>query len=690
MKLRKAMAVALAGALVLTTFATGTTSEAAKKTKLKTKKVSIFVKGKKKISITGKKAKHKYTFTSKKKKIAKVSKTGVITGVKAGKTKITVKDTWKQKGKKKSKKLGTINVTVKKKTTPKPKVTANVPQVTPQPPAPATQAPGGDGGSPTTPPDATQEPTAPPAKTSKPPRTQPPTPVPTPTPPSREEQQPTEYFPANMAEVEQVDGVTYDPETGSISVKDVEQFCIPLGYTVKNGHAIWVKIKGRMNGEQGFRSWMVNDMANKTTLSDQWEAKNEEGFQAPGEFDYTFQLLSESDDVTCLLIKGPVYGTNIDDIVITSLEISYPLGEGSTKPNPEAPTVAMDLDKHVITAGSTTTAEVSASAGKIKEVTWSVEDETVATVVKDAEDAKKATITGVAKGTTKVSAEVTVTVEGKDFTVNAEKELTVAEEGALVVNATIESAPTEVIVGNTAELKVTVDTGTIESVVWKVEGDAATIETDSVETVKAVLKAVKVGEVTVSATVTVKKDGKTATDTAKVTINVIRDPSDIIEIDITKDVQVFDYQASQGKVIATYEKLDNGQLKITWPENAEAYTYCGVNFNGMDLTNYWLVIDAEGHYETVSVWDAERQNSGKWDRFEVAKPQYGKNFPFKMQLTEEMLGESKDSEGNGADFTNVGAIRFSKGTGTEEEVLTVKSIKFYKYEEDIPKDLVFA
>lgn len=61
MKLRKAMAVALAGALVLTTFATGTTSEAAKKTKLKTKKVSIFVKGKKKISITGKKAKHKYT-----------------------------------------------------------------------------------------------------------------------------------------------------------------------------------------------------------------------------------------------------------------------------------------------------------------------------------------------------------------------------------------------------------------------------------------------------------------------------------------------------------------------------------------------------------------------------------------------------------------------------------------------------
>ena len=34
MRIRKAMAVALAGALALTTIATGTTSEAAKKTKL--------------------------------------------------------------------------------------------------------------------------------------------------------------------------------------------------------------------------------------------------------------------------------------------------------------------------------------------------------------------------------------------------------------------------------------------------------------------------------------------------------------------------------------------------------------------------------------------------------------------------------------------------------------------------------
>ncbi len=681
MKLRKAMAVALAGALVLTTFATGTTSEAAKKTKLKTKKVSIYVKGKKKISITGKKAKHKYTFTSKKKKIAKVSKKGVITGVKAGKTTITVKDTWKQKGKKKTKKLGTIKVTVKKKTTPKPKVTAQVTQApASQPPAPQVSQDPNGGGSPTTPPDATQTPTAPPAKTSKPPKTQPPTPVPTPTPPSREEQKPTEYFPANMAEVEQVDGVTYDPETGYITVKDVEQFCIPLGYTVKNGHAIWVKIKGRMNGEQGFRSWMVNDMANKTTLSDQWEAKNEEGFQAPGEFDYTFQLLSESDDVTCLLIKGPVYGTNIDDLLITSIEISYPLGEGgSTKPDPDEPTVNMDLEKHTITAGSKTTAEVSASAGQIKEVTWSVEDETIATVEKDAQDAKKATITGVKAGETKVTAEVKVTVEGKDFTVTTEKDLKVAEEGALVVNASIESAPTEVIVGETAELKVTVDTGTIENVVWKVEGDAATIETDSVEAVKAVLKTVKVGEVTVSATVTVKKDGKTATDTAKVTINVIKDPTDIIEIDITKNISV----AGWGNK-AAYEVQSDGSVLCTWSEDTDAYTFVKFSFDGMDLTNYWCVIDAEGDNMNIDIHDAVRKEPDWGNPYSVTAPAYGKAFPYTIKLDEAAMNPNKDVDGNASDYTNVGGVNIYKGASGSNS-LTVKSIKFYKYEEDIPK-----
>lgn len=367
MRIRKAMAVALAGALVLTTIATGTTSEAAKKTKLKTKKVSIFVKGKKKISITGKKAKHKYTFTSKKKKIAKVSKSGVITGVKAGKTTITVKDTWKQKGKKKTKKLGTVKVTVKKKVPVTPKVTPVVtppvqtPVVTPAQTPVVTPAQTANGGTPTA------TPTNKPTPTTTPKVTLPPTIAPTVT--------------------------------------------------------------------------------------------------------------------------------------------------------PKAPKAMLTLEKDNINAGKTTTAEVTVNKGTVKDVSWKTADENIAKAVKDAADPKKAEITGVAEGETKVIVEVKVTVEGIDFTLTVESEtVKVAASDALVVNATVESAPTEMTVGDELALVITVDVGTIESVEWKLDGDAAVMA--KVETAD-VLKAVKAGEVTVTATVTVKQDGKTATDTVQFTVYVM-------------------------------------------------------------------------------------------------------------------------------------------------------------------------
>ncbi|MCI8363454.1 MAG: hypothetical protein HFG34_00645 [Eubacterium sp.] len=537
MKIRKAMALALAGTLVLTTAVTGTTSEAAKKTKLKTKKVSIYVKGKKKISITGKKAKHKYTFTSKKKKIAKVSKKGVITGVKAGKTTITVKDTWKQKGKKKTKKLGTINVTVKKKKTPvvTPKVTPQVPQppASQVPAPPTTQAPDG-GGTPTAPPDnpgtETNRPTATPPTTGTPTQTPigKPTPTPTgePTPPPAAQQTPTVYKPVNLADVEQVEGVTYNEETKSISVKNVEQFAIPLGYSVQKGHAIWVKLKGKLNGEQGFRSWLVNSVDNKGTMSNQWNATSEPGFKAPGEFEYTFQLVSEADDVSALLIKGAAYQVNIDDIELTSIETSYPIKD-PTPPEQEvkAPTASLTIDKPNIRAGEKANAAVTVSDGEVTDVTWAVVKSDVASVAKDSKDANKAVITGVTEGETKVTAEVKVTVEGKDFTVKAEGMIHVAAKDALVVNATVESAPTEIQIAETAEMSVKVDAGedivTIEDVVWAVtEGEAATIDTESLEKGKVRVIGQKEGDVTISVTVTVKKGDKTATDTKEVTIHV--------------------------------------------------------------------------------------------------------------------------------------------------------------------------
>ena len=102
-KVKKACAVVLAGVIAATTAFAGMPGEghAAKKTSLKTKKISVTVGKTKKISVQGKKAKHKYTFTSKNKKIAKVSSKGVVIGVASGTTQIVVKDSYKQNKKKK-------------------------------------------------------------------------------------------------------------------------------------------------------------------------------------------------------------------------------------------------------------------------------------------------------------------------------------------------------------------------------------------------------------------------------------------------------------------------------------------------------------------------------------------------------------------------------------------------------------
>ena len=74
--------------------------------------------------------------------------------------------------------------------------------------------------------------------------------------------------------------------------------------------------------------------------------------------------------------------------------------------------------------------------------------------------------------------------------------------------------------------------------------------------------------------------------------------------------------------------------------------------------------------------------------YSVTKIQYGKAFPFVLQLSPENLNTAEVSEGGTADYTNVGGVQFAKGDETEELVLTVKSIKFYKYEKDIPANML--
>ena len=109
---RKVIAVLMVSALCITTLSSaGSDVEAKAKASLKTKKISVKVGKKKSILIKNKTKKHSYSFTSSNKQVAKVTSKGKVTGIKAGKATVTVKEVLK-KGKKKKRTLGKVKVTV--------------------------------------------------------------------------------------------------------------------------------------------------------------------------------------------------------------------------------------------------------------------------------------------------------------------------------------------------------------------------------------------------------------------------------------------------------------------------------------------------------------------------------------------------------------------------------------------------
>ena len=84
-------------ALCITTLSSaGSDVEAKAKASLKTKKISVKVGKKKSILIKNKTKKHSYSFTSSNKQVAKVTSKGKVTGIKAGKATITVKEVLKK------------------------------------------------------------------------------------------------------------------------------------------------------------------------------------------------------------------------------------------------------------------------------------------------------------------------------------------------------------------------------------------------------------------------------------------------------------------------------------------------------------------------------------------------------------------------------------------------------------------
>ena len=357
----RSVAALMAAALVFTGLP-GTEAQAAKKAKLSTKKLTVTVGKKKTIKIKNKAKKATYKFKSKKASIAKVSKKGVVTGKKKGSTKITVTE---KKGKK-TRKLGTVKVTVKPVKKPAAskapsQPTAPVVAASTNPTQP-TKAPDNPGQGTPEPQESTQpskNPATPPVKASKPP-TPPPTDKPTP--------KPDPWTPQGKG-WEKIDLSKWDGDEGNyfetgdqFILEDVEAVSVPLPETPvidQLNQKVEVLVRGSVSADsEGFRFWLVN--ANAKTMTGQYNytvnghkflegpkdapTEIEKGTFEPGK---SFQLQNvfttnnwdQDTDLTCksILLKATAPGGTLAGVTITGIWVRYGDTIGSSTEDPSMP-----------------------------------------------------------------------------------------------------------------------------------------------------------------------------------------------------------------------------------------------------------------------------------------------------------------------------------------------------------------
>lgn len=118
-------------------------------------------------------------------------------------------------------------------------------------------------------------------------------------------------------DLSQVQSATYDKATDSISAVGT-LFNIPLKAPAKNGDTFTITVKGKYNGSQGFRSWLIDD--NQVTLSNVADASVFPN--KPGAFEVTYKLTAIG-AATQLFFKGPSYDNqNVDNVTINSITIA--------------------------------------------------------------------------------------------------------------------------------------------------------------------------------------------------------------------------------------------------------------------------------------------------------------------------------------------------------------------------------
>lgn len=115
------------------------------------------------------------------------------------------------------------------------------------------------------------------------------------------------------------DSVFYDETQNTLRLKDCEYFQLELPEELAPDQTVLVTLKGINNGTSGFRSWIVN--YSETSQSNLYVESIFEKLKS-GEFEIRFELTTYGTG-SCLFIKGPQWGTSIDDITFTNISVKY-------------------------------------------------------------------------------------------------------------------------------------------------------------------------------------------------------------------------------------------------------------------------------------------------------------------------------------------------------------------------------
>jgi len=112
---------------------------------------------------------------------------------------------------------------------------------------------------------------------------------------------------------------SYNATAHTLAVVAEPFFQFPLPRTFTTGQSVAVHVAGTNNGTVGLRSWLVD--SSQTTLSNVVTTYVGAGLPS-GSFTLDYTLIA-TNSAGFLFYKGPSVGTNIDNVTISSITITY-------------------------------------------------------------------------------------------------------------------------------------------------------------------------------------------------------------------------------------------------------------------------------------------------------------------------------------------------------------------------------